>query len=129
MNSDLRLRQMKKNNDFHIENIVASEICVDPSYMQNISKKHVKRLIDHWDDKLVAPPKVSKRNGKYFVFDGQHTIEAIKEKYGEATAITCLVYDLASPQDEYLMRTAMQNPHNCGHPRKNSCDPKDSCLL
>ena len=102
--SDFKVQKMTKNNNCYLKKIVVSKIHVDPTYMQGISKKHVKRIVENWDDRLMNTPRVSKRNDKYYVFDGQHTIEAIKEKFGKEAVVTCLIYNLASPKDEYLMR-------------------------
>lgn len=47
-----------------------------------MSEYHVKRAVENFDPYQVNPVKVSRRNGRNFVFNGQHTIEIIAEVTG-----------------------------------------------
>ena len=44
------------------------------SYQRELNINRVRKIAAKFDPRLVNPPKVSYRNGHYYVFDGQHTI-------------------------------------------------------
>ena len=48
------------------------------SYQRELNVKRVRKIAARFDPRLVNPPKVSYRNGHYYVFDGQHTIAVLK---------------------------------------------------
>ena len=50
------------------------DIVVDPLYQRELDDKRVNRMVKKFNPNLVNPPKVSFRDGKYWVFDGQHTL-------------------------------------------------------
>lgn len=56
-----------------------SEINVDILYQRMIDTNRVARMVKQFNPNLVNPPKVSFRDGKYWVFDGQHTIAMVTE--------------------------------------------------
>ena len=56
------------------------EINIDPLYQRNLDEKRVAKMVKQYNPNLVNPPKVSFRDGKYWVFDGQHTIDAQKSQ-------------------------------------------------
>ena len=45
-------------------------------YQREIKNERVKRIVKDFDERIANEPKVSYRDGKYYVFDGQHTIGA-----------------------------------------------------
>ena len=47
-------------------------------YQREIKNQRVKRIVKDFDERIANEPKVSYRDGKYYVFDGQHTIDARK---------------------------------------------------
>ncbi len=51
-------------------------------YQREIKNERVKRIVKDFDERIANEPKVSYRDGKYFVFDGQHTIDARKVMNG-----------------------------------------------
>lgn len=51
-----------------------SELKIDPLYQRNLDDRRVARMAKAYNPNLVNPPKVSFRDGKFWVFDGQHTI-------------------------------------------------------
>ena len=81
--------------------INSSMIQSDPVYQREISEPRVRRIIKEFDPRLVNPPKVSFRDGKYYVFDGQHTIAAlVAMNGGKSTAIRCHVFYGLTQLDE-----------------------------
>lgn len=47
-------------------------------YQRELKSERVKRIVSNFDERIANEPKVSYRDGKYYVFDGQHTIDARK---------------------------------------------------
>ena len=49
------------------------------TYQRPLQSDEVKEIIAKFDIHLMNEPKVSFRDGKYYVFDGQHTIISLLE--------------------------------------------------
>lgn len=73
-------------------------------YQRPLDMREVEEIIANFDPHLVNPPKVSFRDGLYWVFDGQHTVEALKRVYGDDTYMTmCQVfYGMTYEEEAYL---------------------------
>ncbi|MDD4474362.1 MAG: type II toxin-antitoxin system PemK/MazF family toxin [Eubacteriales bacterium] len=64
----------------------------------------VSRIVSVWDERIANEPKVSYRNGKFHVFDGQHTILAREALNNDKPVdILCKVYTGLSAHDEALL--------------------------
>lgn len=62
-------------------------------YQREINTNRVKRIAKNFYERIANEPKVSFRDGKYYVFDGQHTIAARKLMNGNKNlSILCKVY-------------------------------------
>ena len=73
----------------------------DFSYQRRIDTERVKRIVENFDPRLVNEVKVSFRDGRFFVFDGAHTLSALKHIHGEeAFMVDCKVYYGLSYEDE-----------------------------
>ena len=71
-----------------------SELISDQAYQRALSQKHVEETAGHFDLCQINPIKVSFRNNKYYVLNGQHTMEAIALASGSReTKVWCMVYD------------------------------------
>lgn len=87
-------------NSIVIATIDSSKICI-ANYQRGIDSKRVKRIADTWKDEVANLPKVSYRDGKYWVFDGQHTIAARKLRNGnQDLPIECRVYSGLTYEEE-----------------------------
>ena len=75
-----------------IRGIEASKLISSQDYQRPVNQKNVKLIKDGYVKELVNPVKVSLRSGKYFVFDGQHTLTVLTEMFGDRCIIPCLVY-------------------------------------
>ena len=72
----------------------------------------VELIAADFNEYVANEPKISFRNGKYYVVDGQHTIEArILRNGGRALPILCKVYTGMTMQQEALL-FAEQNGHS-----------------
>ena len=63
------------------------------SYQRKKDKDKIAHIVSKWDERIANEPKISARDGKFYVFDGQHTILARESMNGEKpTERLCKVY-------------------------------------
>lgn len=94
---------MKSIDRPYIEQTINTRNLIIPreSYQRELSHLRVKKIVEHFDEKIANEPKVSFRNGRYYVFDGQHTIEARKQLAGgNDVNVVCKVYTNMSEVEE-----------------------------
>ena len=78
---------------FEYKELNTRDIRVDKDYQRNLDNTKVQKIVKNYDPRLVNPPKVSFRDGHYFVFDGQHTLAAlIRRNKGRDLPVKCKVY-------------------------------------
>ncbi len=72
----------------------ASELVVDERYQRDLKISQVNAIVRQFNWFLVNPVKVVRRDdGKYYVFDGQHTVRAIVKYTGDPDIyIECVLY-------------------------------------
>lgn len=81
------------NTNYEYKQINSAFIFTDPDYQRNLDMNRVKRIVSNFNPNLVNPPKVSYRDGKYYVFDGQHTLAALKMKnHNQNLMVACRVF-------------------------------------
>lgn len=85
--------------------INSSELLIPRNlYQRSLNNKRVREIAAHFDEYIANEPKVSARDGKYYVFDGQHTIAARKMLNGDRDLpILCKVYSDLTPEDEAIL--------------------------
>lgn len=71
-----------------------SELCVDEEYQRVLKQAQVNAIVKNFNWFVVNPIKVVKRDdGKYYIFDGQHTAKAIEKYTGTSdTLVDCVLY-------------------------------------
>ena len=80
-------------HEFEIRAIRPSQIVCDPLYQRPIDEKRVEQIVREFDGDLFNEPKVSWRDGKYWVFNGQHSIAAWRCIHnGEDKPVLCKAY-------------------------------------
>ena len=91
---------MKDNNQM-ITGVLNTRFILKDTYQRPLDEALVRKIVAHWNSNLMNLPKVSHRDGKYYVFDGQHTIEALKLKNnGKDLDIVCRIYSGMTYEDE-----------------------------
>lgn len=88
--------------------INTSKIFSDPAYQRPIDPKRVRSIAEHFNPMRVNAIKVSHRDGKYWVFDGQHTMKVLILRNGGDLNVECKVYE-GLTQKEEAMLFARQN--------------------
>lgn len=70
-------------------------------YQKPLNKKRVAQIVANFDERIANEPKVSFRNGHYYVFDGQHTVAAwVLLNGGKPLMIRCKVYRNLTKEQE-----------------------------
>ena len=73
---------------------------IDPAYQRPLDPTRVKKIASKFNPCLVNEVKVSSRDGKFYIFDGQHTTAVLKLRNGGDLDITCKVFYGLSQKDE-----------------------------
>ena len=82
-----------KGHEFEIRDLRPSQIRVDELYQRQLDTKRVDRIAAQFNGDTFNEPKVSYRDGVYWVFDGQHSIAVWRKiNNGEDKLLTCKVY-------------------------------------
>lgn len=77
------------------------ELSRSTNYQRDISEVFVAEKVRDFDVNLLNVVKVSSRDGKLFILDGQHTATIIMKKSGsEDTLVWCMVYSDLTEQEE-----------------------------
>ena len=104
----------------HHEMVINSKFLEVPRsyYQRHLNANRVKRIAAEFDERIANAPKVSYRNGHYYVFDGQHTIAARKLRNNNCDLdILCKVYSGLTEQEEALLfaqQTGISAPLTAG---------------
>lgn len=89
------------NEKFDYKKINSKFIVSDLSYQRPLDMTRVGKIVSSFNINLVNPVKVSFRDNKYYVFDGQHTLAALKLKNkNNDLLIDCKIYYGLTKQDE-----------------------------
>jgi len=56
---------------------INDDLCFNYSVQRDLRPSHVVRICEKFDPRVVRPASAVKRNGKYYLFDGQHTSVAL----------------------------------------------------
>lgn len=82
--------------------IELGKLKIDTAYQRMIDPKWVSWIVRNYDPMQVQRPKVSARkDGSFYVIDGQHTVEALKLKFlDESKPIYCDVFYDLTPEQE-----------------------------
>ena len=126
---------MFKKENKHCQMVNVFDTCIDLSYQRNVHTTSVNKIAKAFDWARVGLPKLSYRDGKYYIIDGQHRLAAFKlwcTENMQSPMIECEVLDgltaaqeatlfaaqnnyrvSISPKDEYKAALAAGDEHNC----------------
>ena len=79
-------------HEFEYRFLRPSQIQVDPMYQRRLDTARVDKIAKDFNGDTFNEPKVSNRDGQYWVFDGQHTLAAWRKMSGEDKPIYCKVF-------------------------------------
>lgn len=82
-----------KGHEFEYRALRPSQINVDPLYQRRLDTNRVDKIVREFNGDLFNEPKVSYRDGQFWVFNGQHSIAAWRKHFGgEDKPLACKVY-------------------------------------
>ena len=90
-----------ENKKSELVTMKIGSLLVDTNYQRKLDMKHVKNIVDNYCPPLLGTFQVSKRDGKFYVFDGQHTKKAIEMKFNDPNyPVSCRVYSGLTEEEE-----------------------------
>ncbi|MBV6343375.1 ParB/RepB/Spo0J family partition protein [Candidatus Magnetobacterium casense] len=95
---------MTNHRDNRISLIAVGDLQIDHYYQRPLSEEKANIITKNFHIDKVGVLKVSRRDGGYFVIDGQHRLAAAKKR--GLTHLPCLIYDDLGPDDEADLRLA-----------------------
>ena len=82
-----------KGHEFEHKYLRPSQIAADPLYQRPLDQRRVEKIANEFSGDLFNEPKVSYRDGKYWVFNGQHSIAAWRKYHnGDDKPVYCKVF-------------------------------------
>lgn len=92
---------MNANATYRYGMLNTKQLMCDPSYQRELDPKRVKQIAEHFNPLKVNAPKVSFRDGYYWIFDGQHTTATlVTRNNNQDLMIECKIYEGLTQQDE-----------------------------
>jgi hypothetical protein len=91
---------MYENVKTQMQMVNSKKMVVDYSYQRQLDPGRVKKIASRFNPCLVNEVKVSFRDGKYYIFDGQHTTAVLKLKNSGDLDISCKVFYGLTREDE-----------------------------
>lgn len=86
---------------YEYKRMPAAWLETDFTYQRKIDAARVDRIVENFDSRIANEVKVSFRDGKFYVFDGAHTLSALKRIHNdESFMVDCKVYYGLSYEDE-----------------------------
>ena len=97
---------------YKLMKVNSRDLEIPDAYQRKLNTERVAKIVAGFDERIANEPKVSFRDGHYYVFDGQHTIMARKHMNGDNDLlILCKVYYGMTETEEALL-FAMQTGHS-----------------
>lgn len=82
-----------KGHEFEYKILKPSQLKVDPLYQRGIDMKRIERICKEFNGDTFNEPKVSYRDGTYWIFDGQHSVAVWRKIHNnEDKPIMCKVF-------------------------------------
>lgn len=89
-------------HEFEYRLLRPSQIRVDPLYQRDLDTKRVDKIVKEFSGTQFNEPKVSYRDGVYWVFDGQHSVAAWRQYHGCDKLVNCKVFKGMTWLDECI---------------------------
>lgn len=80
-------------------------------YQRRLQYGKIKEIVSNYNPNKMKPLDVSYRDGKYYVYDGQHRLEALRQLNGDRDlSVLCFVhYGMTAEDEAYLFATQDDN--------------------
>jgi len=92
---------IKYMKSLRMEQLIIKNLVSNQKYQRGLCMMHVERTAQNFDVHQINPPKISFRDGLYYVINGQHTIEVIAKVTGSRDVpIWCMVFEGLTYEEE-----------------------------
>ena len=89
---------------YSFELVPARLLTVNRGYQRDAKSAEINGIVANFDYHLVNPVKTVKRDGYYYIWDGQQTATALHTKFGAEYLVPCLVYyDIDTSKEEAML--------------------------
>ena len=89
---------------YKLMEVSSRDLEIPDAYQRKLNTERVAKIVAGFNERIANEPKVSFRDGHYYVFDGQHTIVARKHMNGNNDLpILCKVYYGMTEAEEALL--------------------------
>lgn len=93
--------QPAKTAAYEYRQLMSNMLFTDTSYQRPVDASRVDQIVENFDPRVANTLKVSSRDGRFYVFDGAHTLMALKKLHGDAPfPVECKVFFGLSYEDE-----------------------------
>jgi len=117
----LPLPEVEYSNPGAIRTISTSMLTSGLPYQRPVDQRKVDKIIREWNPRKLTPVVVSFRDGKFNVVDGQHHIEAMRQKAGGRDVIVpCIIHTGMTYQEEADMYAALDTDKTPLTPRQHT---------
>ena len=89
---------------YKLMEVSSRDLEIPDAYQRRLNTERVAKIVTGFNERIANEPKVSFRDGHYYVFDGQHTIVARRHMNGNNDLpILCKVYYGMTEAEEALL--------------------------
>ena len=100
--------EVEYSNPGAIRTLSTSQLTSGLPYQRPVEQKDVDKIIREWNGREITPVVVSFRDGKFNVVDGQHHIEAMRQKAGGRDVIVpCIIHNCMTYEQEAELYSRM----------------------
>ena len=93
--------QPTKTAAYEYRQLMSNMLFTDTSYQRPVDASRVDQIVENFDPRVANTLKVSSRDGRFYVFDGAHTLMALKKIHGDTPfPVECKVFFGLSYEDE-----------------------------
>ena len=97
---------------YEYRQLMSNMLFTDTSYQRPVDASRVDQIVENFDPRVANTLKVSSRDGRFYVFDGAHTLMALKKLHGDAPfPVECKVFFGLSYEDEAKPVRAAKRPY------------------
>ena len=75
-------------------------MAVSPAAQRELNRARVDHIVANFDPEQIGAPTVNARDGRYYILDGQHRVEALREVGWGDQQVECWVYEDLTEQQE-----------------------------
>lgn len=104
MQHDISQKHLRVGRSVEIVWVRLGDLRLDRRYQRAISASWIRRLVSELREEYMPPLHASlRRDGGYYVVDGQHRVATLVERHGEDAAVQVIVYRGLSFNEERML--------------------------